>query len=99
MLISNPGGNLISLSGSSAARVEWAKMNVPSKITSRCRNSNPLKPRFDFIFFDGLQSICLTPQQIQYHADTSPTGRDRIYCRENRRQRVLNKKGSQPDLL
>src|SRR5215831_15239393 len=92
MLISNPGGNLISLSGSSAARVEWAKMNVPSKITSRCRNSNPLKPGFDFIFFDDLQSICLNPQQIQYHADTSQGGRERMYCRENKIQRVLSKK-------
>src|SRR5262245_12246840 len=99
MLISNPGGNLISLSGSSSAGAELAEMKMAHKASSKRRNSNPLKPSFDFIFFDDLQSICLNPQQIQYHADTSQGGRERMYCRENKIQRALNKKGSQPDLL
>src|SRR5215471_15968557 len=67
-------------------------MKMAHKISSKRRNSNPFKPSFDFIFFYDLQSICLNPQQIQYHADTSQGGRKRMYCRENKIQRVLNKK-------
>src|SRR5215510_16068857 len=98
MLISNPAGNLISLSGSSAAGAELAEMKMAHKISSKRRNSNPLKRGFDFIFLNDLQSICLNPQQIQYHADTSQGGRERMYYRENKIQRVLSKKRSQPDL-
>src|SRR5215831_15400467 len=67
-------------------------MKMAHKISSKRRNSNPLKRGFDFIFLNDLQSICLNPQQIQYHADTSQGGRERMYCRENKIQRVLSKK-------